>query len=181
MNISGGRNTRIDPALQKRQRPHILHFLADHNTASALDTFRRLQDDRSRGFIRWEVRQKLIKSLFPDPEVRGQRLQFAVAVTPALKAITRMIRKDQLQHRPADIDDLRIVRQDIHALFHGSAAGPQHLAVALDLHHTNPAPGGRMQIRMLAQSRYPDVRLAGHIQNHFPGIEFYRDTVNNCF
>jgi hypothetical protein len=51
MDIASSGNARVDAALQKTQRPHILYLLADLDAAPAGDTFARIQRDRMGRFI----------------------------------------------------------------------------------------------------------------------------------
>ena len=177
-NIAGGGNARIEAAIEKAERPHILILLADLNAAPAEDALAGIEHNAVRGIVQREVRNDVIEAAAGQAEVGGEILQLAVLIAQAGEALVGMAGERQLEHGAADLNNLRRLGEDLHVVFDGSATGTHHSAVALVLDDANAAGRGGIQIGMLAERGYLYVNLACGFQNGCTGLDVNGQPVN---
>ena len=158
-------------AADELERPHVLHLLADFRAAAALDALVRIEDDRRRRLVGLVVDDFLRERVLADAEVGGEALELAAARARALEAVVRMVREDELEHGLAHLDDVRVVREDVHARRRLRAARAEKLRRGDELavvggvaardeltHHADAAARARPEVRMVAERGDLDVR-----------------------
>ena len=80
-----------------------------------------------------------LKANFTNAQIRSDRLQFAVVISLAGKAILRMIRQEQLHNQLARLANICRVGTDFHPLSYRVHTGSHERAGPLYFYQTNPA------------------------------------------
>jgi len=143
LDAGGGGHDGLLAAADELQRPDVLHLLADFRAAAALDALVGIEDDRRRGGVGLVVDHFLREGNLANAEVRRDGLELAVARTRALQAVRRMVGEDELQHGLADLHDVGIVGEDLHAGRRLGAARAQQLRARHELAGLGARDGSR--------------------------------------
>ena len=165
VDVARGGDAGVEATLEEAQGPDVLDLLADLDAAAASDALARIENDGLGRVVDRQVGHDAVQADFAQTEVRGERLEFAVLVAPAGQAFVGMPGQDHLDHRPADLNDLRVLGRDLHVLLDRRAAGAKHLGRACDADDAHAAGGRRIQVRVLAQSRDVDGDLACGVED----------------
>jgi hypothetical protein len=177
LDVAGRGHARLEPAVKHGERPDVLHLLADLGATAARDAFARFEDDRAGGAVGGQIGNARAETCGPDAEIRGKPLQLAVVVAAAGQAFIGVPRKDELDHRPAHLDDLGIVRGDRHVLLDRGAAGAQHLVRPGHLDNAYSARRARREVGVFAQGRYPDLHRTRSVEDGGAVGHVYRNSV----
>ena len=127
LNVGCGSHDGLFAAADELESPYVLHLLADFSAATALNALIGIKDDRRRGVINIAVIDFLRERDVADAEVGGDILKFAGTRTGALQAVGRMVSEDELENGLADLNDVRVVGQNLHTLGRFGAAGTEKL------------------------------------------------------
>ena len=174
LDACGGSHDGLLATTDELERPHVLHLLAHFSAAAALDALVGIEHERRCGLVHVAVDDFLRERNLADAEVSSDVLKLAAAGTRALEAVLRMVGEDELENRTAHLDDVRIVRDDLHAFDGLGRACAEELRARHELaglgaarneltHHADAAACAGLEIRMVAEGGDLDVRgLGGH-------------------
>ena len=176
-------------ATDELERPHILHLLAHLSAATALDALVGVEHERRSGLVHVAVDDLLRERNLADAEVGGDVLKFTTAGTRALQAVLRVVCENELENRAADLDDVRIVRDDLHAFGRFGAARAEKLRARLELaglrtardelaNHADAAACAGLEIRMVAEGGDLDVGSLCRHEQVGALRDFHRDAVD---
>jgi hypothetical protein len=96
--VAGRSDAGVDAALQEGEGPDVLDLLADLDAAAAADALARVQDDGPGRLVDGQVGNDAVESDVANPEVGGDRLEFAVLVSAAGQALVRVLLEDHLDY-----------------------------------------------------------------------------------
>ena len=133
LDIGCGSHNGLFAAADELESPYVLHLLADFSATTALNALIGIKDDRRRGVINIAVIDFLRERNVADAEVGGDILKFAGTRAGALQAVGRMVREDELENGLADLNDVRVVGQNLHTLGRFGAASTEKLGRRYEL------------------------------------------------
>ncbi len=113
-----------------------------------------------------------------DAVLLGERLQLAVAVAHAAGALAVVLAQQKLQHVPARLADLAVMRVDLHLIDDREGAGRLQRALTLHLHDADAAHAGHVQVRVVAQRGDVDAHAAGCLEDGGPERDLGLDAVD---
>ena len=181
--VEGRGDHRVKAPVNRRQRAHRLDLIADVFAPAAHNAFIRIPDNGI-GAVHGIGGHGLAGDPnFPDAQVFGHGLQFALAGLVAGEAVLRMVGEQQLHHGPPGLLDLGGVGADHHALRNGGGAGRSQVAPSGNLHHADAAGGGPvfkaqlMQVH-IAQGRNMNAYGFSRLQNCAAGFCLRLHSVN---
>jgi hypothetical protein len=105
------------------------------------------------------------EGLLADPELGGEALELALLVAGAGEAVVRVGGQYELDDRLPRLDELGVVRDDIHALIDGGAAGADQLRALAVLDHADAAGGPGLEVVVDAEGGYLDLDLARGVED----------------
>ncbi len=187
---AGGRgHHRLLAAADELERPDVLHLLADFRAAAALDALVGVEHDRRRRIVDVVVDHFLREGVLADAEVGGDRLELAAAGARALQAVVRVVGEDELEHRLADLHDVRVVGDDLHPRRRLGAAGAEQLGAGHELARlgaagdelpddADAAAGAGLEVGVVAEGRDLHVRRAGRREQVRAFRDAHRDAVD---
>ena len=161
---------RVPAATRRMQRGHALNIVARANASAADDALLGIAQHRRAGEVLLVNPAVAFEADVHDPQLLGQRLEFALLALRARQALLRMVREHQLGDHLAGVADLGRVREDFHPLADGVVARGAQRALALDLDRANPADAVRGEVRMVAQRRYVYPGLLSRRQDSHPSL-----------
>ena len=151
-NPGGGGDLHPFAAADEFQRPDVLHFLADDGATAALDAFVGLKDDGRRGGVALHVlHRRATEGHLADAELGRHALELAVARTGTAEAVVGVGGEDELDHRFADLDNVRIVGGDLHPFGDLGAAGPQEFGGVPVAHHADAAGSPGLHVGVVTE------------------------------
>lgn len=133
LDVGCGSHDGLFAAADEFKSPYVLHLLADFSAATALNALIGIKDDRRRGVVDVAVIDFLRERDVADAEVGGDILKFAGTRAGALQTVGRMVRENELENGLADLNDVGIVGQNLHALGRFGAAGTEKLGRRYEL------------------------------------------------
>ena len=131
-----------------------------------------------RGVVERQIRNDVVQGDVPQTEVGGHGLEFAVLVAAACQALVGVLGHDHLDDRAPDLDQLRVLGDDVHARLERRAAGTEHLLGAGDPDDADAARGRRVEVRMLAQRGDVDRHLTRGVEDRRAGLDLNREVVD---
>ena len=166
---------RVEAASLDRQRQRALLLVAGAHAARADDALARIKREiRIRFVLRHEARVGLAVDLrvhvvvavvavahFAQADGTGHVLQFAVAIGRAGQAVQRVIGNVQLHPAPAQVGQLVVLGDHLHAVGNQCGARRRIAAHAFDLHQAQPAGAEGFQRIGRAELRDVDVGKRG--------------------
>ena len=161
---------RLFAASDELERPDVLHLLANFCTTSALDALVGIEDKRRSGGVVLAVKNFLRERNFADAEIGSDVLKFAVARARALQAVVRVVCEDKLEDGATNLNDVRVVREDLHSVDGFRAARSEELrawhefarlsAARNELSYdTDTAACAGLEVGVVAQCRYLNIGL----------------------
>ncbi len=163
--VTGGRHAGVDAAVEQGEGPDVLDILADLHAAPAFDALGEVEDDGASGGVGRDVLDVALDGLERDVEVRGERLQLALAVASAGEAGLRVIGQDELERGAPHLDDLAIVGGDFHAVLEGRAARADELVATLVADDADAAGSGGQEVPVLAERGDVHLDAPGGVEN----------------
>ena len=182
-------HNRLFAAPDEFKRPHVLHLLAHFSAAAALDALVGIQNERRRGSVVLAVNDFLRERDIADAEIGGDVLKFAASAARALQTVARVVGENELKNRAADLDDVRIVGEDLHSFDRFRAAGAQKLRGGNELPRLRAARNelpddayaaacAGLEAGVVAQSRDLDVGFARGLEKVGALLNFDLDAVD---
>ena len=176
LDASGRGHDRLLAAPDELERPDVLHLLAHLGAAAALDALVGVEDDGGGRVVDVAVDDLLRERNVADAEVGRDRLKLAGAGARALEAVLRVVREDELENRLADLDDVGVVREDLHPGRRLGRAGAEQLRARHELaglraardelaDDADAAACARLQVGMVAERRDLDVGGLGRVED----------------
>ena len=157
-----GRDDAAGAAVLDAERPHVHALAADANAAVAENAARPVEVHHRRPLLLFAMVLQVDEFRFGCAVLEGHVLQFAFAAGIADRAVERMVRQQQLEHRLARLLDLVALGEDHHALGDGRGARRLQLGHFLDLDQTHAARAAERQAGIVAERRHLDaLALAG--------------------
>ncbi len=168
----GRSDDRLETAVLREQRPHVLDLCANAHTTAALDALARVAKQCRRRRIDPLAGPLADVGDFADSQFRGQGLKLAVLATVAGLALAIMLRKQELDHGLAGVADTAGVCENLHPRRSGHGARSAQVPRPFNLDHTDAAGADRLQAFHVAERGNLDPRLPGRGQERGPFGDF---------
>ena len=119
-------------------------------------------DHRRKVSLRFRI-LSLREALFQVSPIESQFLQFTLAAAITDRAVERVIRQQELEHRTLRLFDLFALRRDHHAVGAGYGAGGLQLRHLLDAHEAHATRSLQCEIGVITKGRHSVAVLAAHV------------------